>query len=64
MAPRTSISLDGQWYFSSIEILNTDNCSLINVPSPWQADPRFRDHIGAAWYQREVEIPAEWLSPG
>jgi len=58
---RPRISLDGQWYFSPTEILNDDNCSLIVVPSPWQADARFRDHIGAAWYQREFDIPAEWL---
>jgi len=58
---RPRLSLDGQWYFSSTEILNTDNCSLIVVPSPWQADPRFRDHIGTAWYQREFNVPAEWL---
>jgi hypothetical protein len=59
--PRTRLSLDGQWYFSTTEILNTDNCPLITVPSPWQADARFRDHIGAAWYQREFDVPAEWL---
>ena len=58
---RPRFSLDGQWYFSPTEILNADNCSLIVVPSPWQADPRFRDHIGEAWYQREFDIPAEWL---
>jgi hypothetical protein len=58
---RTRLSLDGQWYFSPTEILNNDNGSLISVPSPWQADARFRDHIGTAWYQREFEIPTEWL---
>lgn len=61
MNHRPHFSLDGQWYFSPTEILNADNCSLIVVPSPWQADPRFRDHIGTAWYQREFDVPAEWL---
>ena len=61
MQPRSRLSLDGQWYFSPTEILNTNDCSLITVPSPWQADARFRDHIGAAWYQREFEIATEWL---
>ena len=61
MNHRSHLSLDGQWYFSTTEILNADNNLLIVVPSPWQADPRFRDHIGAAWYQREFELPAEWL---
>src|SRR5688572_17399115 len=58
---RTRLSLDGQWYFSPTEILNNDNGSLISVPSPWQADARFRDHIGTAWYQREFEVPTEWI---
>jgi len=61
MAPRPRLSLDGQWHFSPTKILDSDNCPLITVPAPWQADPRFRDHIGEAWYQREFEIPAEWL---
>ena len=61
---RTRLSLDGQWYFSPTEILNADNFSQITVPAPWQADARFRDHTGVAWYQRQVEIPAEWLLDG
>lgn len=61
MSPRTHISLNGQWYFSTTEILDTDHCTQIPVPSPWQADARFRDHIGEAWYQREFDVPAEWL---
>jgi hypothetical protein len=61
LPPRPRLSLDGQWYFSPNEILNTDHCPLITVPSPWQADARFRDHNGTAWYQRDFELPAEWL---
>lgn len=64
MTHRTRISLDGQWYFSFTKILNSDDCPQIVVPAPWQADARFREHIGEAWYQREIEIPAEWLEPG
>ena len=64
MSPRTRRSLDGQWYFSPTEILDTNNCPKITVPAPWQADPRFRDHLGEAWYQREFQVGAEWLAPG
>ena len=64
MTHRTRISLDGQWYFSPTEILATDQCPLITVPSPWQADDRFRDHTGEAWYQRNFDIPAEWFAAG
>ncbi|MBI4928885.1 MAG: glycoside hydrolase family 2 [Anaerolineae bacterium] len=69
MPPRPRLSLDGQWLFSTQTALpNTplnlqaENCSLIHVPAPWQADPRFRDHHGVAWYQRNFEIPAGWLT--
>lgn len=61
MSPRTRLSLDGRWYFSTAEELHIDNSILIPVPAPWQADERFRDHIGAAWYQRQLKIPGEWL---
>ena len=64
MSSRNHLSLDSQWYFSLTKIENIDNCSLITVPSPWQADTRFRDHNGEAWYQREFEVPREWLEPG
>ena len=64
VSPRTRHSLDGLWYFSPTEIQNTRDCPQITVPAPWQADPRFRDHIGEAWYQREFQIPAEWLASG
>lgn len=62
MASRLRLALDGQWKFSPTDTLDTDHCSLLTVPSPWQADARFRDHVGTAWYQREFELPAEWLA--
>ncbi|HET9589414.1 MAG TPA: glycoside hydrolase family 2 TIM barrel-domain containing protein, partial [Anaerolineales bacterium] len=63
MSLRTRLSLDGQWYFSPTEIPPTDNPSLIAVPSPWQAEERFRHHVGTAWYQRDFDLPAGWFSP-
>lgn len=65
MSARFRLSLDGEWAFSPHEPLTPDlaaNDTRISVPSPWQADPRFRAHIGAAWYGREFHIPAEWLA--
>ena len=64
LPPRLRRSLDGPWYFSTTEIRNTEDCSLITVPAPWQADARFRDHIGAAWYQREFEVSSDWMESG
>jgi hypothetical protein len=60
-SPRTRLSLDGTWTFSLTPIEKTANTSKIRVPSPWQADDRFRDHTGEAWYQREFTLPADWL---
>ena len=64
MTHRTRISLDGQWDFSPTKVSNLDDCPQVAVPSPWQADPRFRDHTGEAWYQRQFEVRAEWMEPG
>jgi len=61
MSLRTRLSLDGQWHFSPTEKLNTEDFQQVIVPSPWQADARFRDHTGTAWYQRQFEIPVGWL---
>jgi hypothetical protein len=61
MSLRIRLSLDGQWHFSPAEKLNPENVLQITVPSPWQADARFRDHTGTSWYQREFEIPDGWL---
>ena len=59
MNVRSRISLDGEWNFLAHE---GDGSVLIPVPSPWQADERFRDHVGTAWYERTFEIPEEWLN--
>src|SRR5215213_7368293 len=64
LSPRIRRSLDGQWTFSPTKIVDPDHGSLITVPSPWQADARFRDHVGEAWYQREFQVPAEWMDTG
>lgn len=64
MSSRTRLSLDGNWGFCPKSELDAAHCSQITVPAPWQADPRFRQHSGIAWYQREFEIPVEWLKPG
>ena len=77
MPPRAHLSLDGQWQFfptntifSSSKIplelatLGENQGNLITVPAPWQADPRFHNYNGPAWYQREFEISTEWFGPG
>ena len=73
MFSRLRFSLDGQWRFIPLNVSQTSlnfsdwrekDGELITVPGPWQADPRFRYHVGAALYQREFQIPEEWLTPG
>ena len=59
MSTRHHLSLDGQWNFST----HTDSdSSLIAVPSPWQADARYRDYTGMARYELKFNIPNEWLN--
>jgi hypothetical protein len=71
MSPRLRLSLNGQWNFwtdpnasQSLSALDAQSAARITVPAPWQADARFRDYTGAAWYQREIDIPAGWFESG
>jgi hypothetical protein len=66
---RPRLSLDGQWNFwvdpdASLQpsSLNDQSAASMTVPAPWQAEERFRDYVGAAWYQHKFQIPAEWFS--
>jgi hypothetical protein len=66
---RDRIALDGQWEFwtdpeneLSTTTLNAENRIQITVPSPLQIQsPDLNHYSGAAWYQRELGIPAGWL---
>jgi len=58
---RSRQSLDGEWSFTTTGPSFFNPNLKINVPSPWQADPRFCKHDGSAWYQREFDVPPNWL---
>ncbi len=62
MSSRTRLSLDGNWLFCPLPELTPESLSQITVPAPWQADPRYRNYTGVAWYQREFNIPVDWLA--
>ncbi len=70
MTVRPHLSLDGQWHFwtdpaggRSAEALEPGEARPITVPAPWQAQyPDLRFYSGVGWYQRTVELPAEWPS--
>jgi hypothetical protein len=69
---RKRISLDGEWNFwtdpdgflSPVSL--PENARLpIHVPGPWQ--PQLEDlhfYSGSAWYQRTLDVPAEWVEEG
>ena len=61
---RFRLPLDGRWNFSTNGSPDTKDPCFITVPSPWQADARFREHNGHAWYQREFKVSADWIQPG
>lgn len=61
MSSRPRQSLDGVWSFTTKDPSIFNPIVSINVPSPWQADSRFCKHKGSAWYQREFDIPSDWL---
>jgi len=51
-----SMSLDGEWQFSLGE-----QSGSIQVPGTWEAQNYPRRIDGPAVYQRQIDIPAEWI---
>ncbi len=75
MKSRSRIDLDGSWNFYPInscgdptdqinhpQMLNSLPANIMKVPSPWQADPRYREFCGTAWYKRSFDLIAGSLS--
>ena len=76
VTPRTteSSSLDGQWLFRSDPedaglrdnwfAANPvpDDWTTVTVPHTWQVQPPFTEYRGAAWYQRNFEVPERWAA--
>jgi len=63
---RNTLSLDGAWdfqYFGDdvVALEDVRDWRTCVVPAPWQAQfDDLRDHMGRAWYRRDVEVPADW----
>jgi beta-glucuronidase len=59
--------LDGDWEFvpDPADTVSPDEIAsnvpadshAVTVPAAWNADPRFHDHEGIAWYKRSFEMP-------
>lgn len=64
MTQRIPLSLDGRWLFCPSETFSPADCTPVAVPAPWQADPRFRETSGPAWYRREFDVDPAWFEPG
>ena len=68
MTARPQLSLDGQWQFwtdaagtRTPETLDPREARPMTVPAPWQAqDEDLRFYSGVGWYQRTVDLPADW----
>jgi Glycosyl hydrolases family 2, TIM barrel domain/Glycosyl hydrolases family 2, sugar binding domain/Glycosyl hydrolases family 2 len=66
------VPLDGTWLFRTDpdkrgEALgwpepaaSKDGWDEVPVPSTWQVSEKTAEYMGAAWYRREFEVPAEW----
>lgn len=74
MALRCRIPLDGSWQFwpdpetsltpTTLSDPSAPQPTQIVVPAPWQSQSEdLRFYSGAAWYQREIELPEDWF-PG
>lgn len=52
------LGLQEKWYATT---WNTSNKNLISIPKLWFNTP-LKKHLGSVWLQKEVIIPASWLS--
>jgi beta-glucuronidase len=72
-AHRDQRSLDGLWSFVCDHAGDGEargwhrerlpSGQVMPVPASWNdltQDPDLRDHVGAVWYQRQVQVPAGW----
>ncbi len=57
------LSLDGVWRFTT-DAQVAKNAGgpwgELEVPGNWDVQPAYARHRGAAWYQRDFEVPADW----
>ncbi len=51
------VSLNGAWRF---RLDAQKEWREVRVPHTWQTEPESAEYLGAAWYERELEIPSEW----
>jgi hypothetical protein len=66
---RLQLNLDGRWQFwtdpegcFSPGSLPAEQAISVAVPAPWQSQsPDLRFYTGAAWYGRQLDIPADWF---
>ncbi|MEU4560177.1 beta-glucuronidase [Actinoplanes sp. NPDC023936] len=64
-ATREQIRLDGLWRFNVGPAADAATTLEAPVPASYNdlfTDPAIRDHVGWAWYRREVRIPRGWAS--
>ena len=73
-APAGSVTLGGQWLFRldprdrgelegfHVAAAETANWTAVTVPHTWQVQPETAAYHGVAWYRRNFEVPAFWLS--
>ena len=66
-------SLDGEWLFRTdpedAGLRNTwfsansapKDWTTVTVPHTWQVQPPFVEYRGVAWYQRNVDVPENWI---
>ncbi len=51
------VPLNGTWQFR----LDRDSAWRdVQVPHTWQIEPATTEYMGAAWYKRSFDVPAEW----
>ncbi len=69
-AQRDTIPLNSDWQFSADKKAeginnkwfekNLSNARSVNLPHTWNIEEENQNHYGWAWYQKKINIPANW----
>ena len=70
LAQRDTININANWQFSvdkKAEGLNEKwfsttlhNAKAVQLPHTWNVEEENQNHYGWGWYQKEINIPANW----
>lgn len=51
-------------FFFALQAAGPQGGDLISVPGAWEANPKYAEHDGFAWYRCYIKVPDRWATRG